>query len=221
MNIPKRQKYILAACPSKEKSIAKFYDTCIEKKVRVIITANQVGESGKCPAYWKNKILKELKLSHGWSIEHDKSKKTVLATGKKGSKIVERTLVAKKGSEERKIIHMHYVKWEDRMPSPDVDLLMKLLDRKDEIQKGHDVPVAINCKAGRGRTGTIAVADLARKEIDAQLQSGTKLDKVRVNIPEMIYEMRKQRPSILGRVSQVQHVYALLGKQYARLKNKE
>ena len=218
--IPNRQTYILAATPRSEKEIGQFYDALLKKNVRVIIAANQVGESGWCPAYWTNAVLKKVKLSDGWNIENVESKTKVHASGKEGSKIVERTLHLKKGEQTKEFAHLHYEKWLDKHASPDVDLLHKLLDVKDGLTPAKDVPFVVHCKAGQGRTGTIAVLDYARREVDAQLASGKKLNDIRLNIPEMIYEMRKQRPKILGRVVQVQQVYTALGKYYEHLKQK-
>jgi protein tyrosine phosphatase len=219
--IPNRQTYILAASPKSEKDIGQFYDALLKKNVRVIITANQVGEGGGCPAYWTNAVLKKVNLSDGWSIESVESKSQVHASGKDGSKIVERKLLLTKGSQTKELAHLHYEKWLDKHASPDVDLLHKLLDVKDGISPEKHVPFLIHCRAGQGRTGAVAILDYARREIKEQLKAGKKLNDIRLNIPEMIYEMRKQRPKILGRVAQVQQVYAALGKYYEHLKQKQ
>lgn len=218
--IPNRQNYILTGSPHGAKMIGNFYDELIKRNVQVILTANQAHESKRCPEFWSNKELKHVKLKDGWQIENIENKTKVHAKGKKDAQIVERVLHLKKGNEVREITHLHYEKWKDKNPAPDTDLLHALLDRKDALHKSKDVPFVINCKAGKGRTGTLAILDYARKEVDAQIANGKKLSEVRLNIPEMIYEMRKQRPSLLGRTSQVQQVYTALGLYHDKLKAK-
>ncbi len=222
--IPNRQNYILTGSPHGSKMIGSFYDELIKRNVQVILTANQANESSSCPEFWSNKELKHVKLKGDWQIENVENRTKIHAKGKGDSKIVERILHLKKGKETREITHLHYEKWKDKNPAPDTELLHALLDRKDELHKSKNVPVdvpfVVNCKAGKGRTGTLAILDYARKEVDAQVAKGKKLNEVSLNIPEMIYEMRKQRPSLLGRTSQVQQVYQALGLYHDRLKAK-
>lgn len=233
------QNYILAGCPQDKHAVGRYYDVVIKQKASVLITTNQPGEGGGCPAFWTNKVLSQVKLRDGWEIQKLDNKTKVLAEGTKPHfpkttknvnklskdevkkflpRIVERHLVAKKdGEKDRKIIHLHYENWHDRKPAPDLDLLETLLDRRDELHNSKGTPIVINCRGGIGRTGTVALADYCRKEIDARLKAGEKLDKIRLNIPEMLYRMRQQRSRMVSSPSQLSQAYAQAYTYYKRL----
>jgi protein tyrosine phosphatase len=97
--------------------------------------------------------------------------------------------------------------------------LQALLDEMEQSNPSREIPIAINCISGVGRTGTIAVSYYLRREIDAQLASGTSLDDIRVNIPEVIYKFRIQRPYTAGRALQLVQLYSVLASYVEKLKH--
>jgi protein tyrosine phosphatase len=230
-----KARYILSGHPHTSKLIGNFFDVILSRNVKLIITVNQPGEGGMCPAFWTNTELSKAKMRDGWTIKHDEKKKTIaegstpsLPDGvKQGDnkkkwipKIVERELVATDGKTKKKITHLHYENWHDHKPAPDIELLEKLLDKKDKLHKNPKIPFSINCRGGIGRTGTVALADLCRREIDAQRAKGKKLDKIKLNIPELLYNLRKQRSRTLSHPPQLVQVYQLTALYYDRLRKK-
>src|SRR5207244_1443289 len=107
------------------------------------------------------------------------------------------------GQEKRTLTHLHYNAWRDGHPMPDEKLLHILHDRIQALNPSSKVPIAINCRAGVGRTGTIAVSHHLRQEIERQIAAGKNLDDIRVNIPATVYAFRKQRENVLRRASQL------------------
>ena len=104
------------------------------------------------------------------------------------------------------MIHLHYVGWKDRKAIPDERLYQKLLDRMKELSPIGNAPISINCRGGVGRTGTTAAAY-------ALEYSGKKM----VNIPQTIFDLRKQRKGMVGQETQFSQVYSVLGRYFGQL----
>jgi|GEM_PF-2790457 len=180
-------------------------------------------------------------LRDGWSIEKvseetvqaKKMQKTITETEMKEEQktpteekenddskfqIIESKLIARKGKEERTIYHLLYKGWEDHHAAPIALLMNDLLDRKDTRSPSKEAPIWINCHAGAGRTGTVALLDLCRREIKEQLQQGIKLDEIKINPAELLYRIRQERPKQLARAEGFVNVYQCLAEFVASLK---
>jgi protein tyrosine phosphatase len=157
-------------------------------------------------------------MRYGWSIRNI-SCTMIAENATKDVAIYESILLATNGKEERKLTHLHYSGWNDGKEVPDEDIFEVLIDRIEEIQSATPrPPVHAHCAFGKGRSATTMTTHYLRQEIREQLQNGTPLDEIKINIPETIYQFRKMRPDFLTRYSQVTNVYSLTSRFYSRLK---
>jgi len=215
-----RQSYLLGTCPKTIEDAQNTFDVILKEGVRVLISLHQSKEIGPTGDFWAEKVLSKLTLRDGWKIhnlEKDSSLDGTKAFAKKlneekknpsdDPQIIERHLLAERQGEKREIVHLHYKDWHDCLAAPIPLLMNTLLDRKDEISPSKEIPIWINCKAGIGRTGAIALLDLSRREVKEQLKAGTKLEEVSINIPALLYRLRQERASALSNPKSFLHVY--------------
>jgi len=217
------QNYLLTICPRTIANAGALFDAALQRNVKLFVSAHQMDEAEKlCNHFWKNKALSKMSLKGGWKIK--KVAKKVLAEGAKESggtrvpRIIESTLKATKGHEKRILTHLHYDGWRNGKAMPDEKLLHVLHDRMQELSPSSTVPISINCRAGVGRTGAIAIGHHIRKEIDRHLAAGKKLDDISINVPALLYAFRKQRENVLRQGSQLAQIYSVIGDHYAKLK---
>lgn len=215
----KRQNYVLASLPRTHHEVRDYFEAALAQDVQVFVSALCSTEAkSRCNNFWKNDVLKKITLRDGSKITHGKSQVLhILENSRKKlvPQIIESTLYT---SDERKITHLHYEGWQDKHGMPCEELLANLLDRIYELSPDPKVPVAINCRGGAGRTGTVAVSLYLRREVDAQLAQGKDIDDIQVNIPEVIYSFRFHRKSIVGSPEQLAQIYSVLGNYYERLR---
>jgi len=197
------QSFVLSGCPVDRQQAAWYLESLIEQRVRVLVSLHNEGEAkGRCNEFWKQSELEQLP----WTSEYTVRQAAVKTLWQEGAvRIDESLLIASNGEEQREMVHLHYVGWKDRGPIPNEELFAKLLLRMKEISPEPDRQVAINCKAGVGRTGTTAVAYTAMQQ------------KERVNIPQLIVDFRRQRSGIVGQASQFSQIYAVVARLSERV----
>lgn len=243
--LPHSQNMVLSRHPMPN-TVNAYFEMVIEKKAPLLITLCSPHEKPTIIPFWSNDILKTLQLPDGWTVINDEQSTAILQEGeeyalipkdekpkfseeelsnKKDEKfakwrprIVERLLIASNGKEEHKMTHLHYENWPDDQPATSEALLKTLFRRKDEKVQNKEIPLVINCREGIGRTGVFALIDWGKKVIDAELLSGKKLDEIRLNIPEMIYQLRRERREMVTSKEQLAQIYAMLGDYYTCLK---
>lgn len=212
----KAQNYVLAACPRDCKGAKDYYEAALAQDVAVFVSAIKSTEAkSRYNNFWKQEKLNKISLRDRSRIQHIAS--TVLKNDGI-PQIIETSLLTTYG---KSITHLHYDGWGDKRPIPSEKLLAHLLDRISELNPDPEVPVAINCRGGVGRTGTIAVSLYLRRLVDRELQAGKKLDKIKVNIPEVIYTFRNQRNRIIGNPSQLAQLYTVLADYYDQISPKK
>jgi protein tyrosine phosphatase len=215
----KYQHFILAACPKTLKDARNFFEAALDQDVPVYVSALRSTEARHhCNNFWRKKSLKKITLRDDSKIEYISS--TIIAKKKKSiqhavPQLIESTLYCSRGTY---LTHLHYEGWQDKRGMPSEKLLTKLLDRLYELSPDPSVPIAINCRGGTGRSGTIAVSLYLRRLVDAKLAAGKTLDEITVNIPEIIYSFRRHRTSIIGTPAQLAQIYSVLAAYYERLK---
>lgn len=219
----KRQHYILASCPRTIKQARDLFEVVRAQKAAVFISALRSKEArhSYCNNFWRGKNLKKIHLRDNATINTSSVEVRDLrpkACGALIPRIIERTLQYSSG---HTLHHLHYEGWKDKRAMPSKRLLTSLLDRIYELSPDPQVPVGINCRGGTGRSGTIAVSLYLRREVDAQLAAGKKINEIKVNIPEIIYSFRKHRKSIIGTPAQLAQIYSVLAEYYQRLCKKE
>lgn len=79
--------------------------------------------------------------------------------------------------------------------------------------------LAVHCSAGVGRTGTFIAAFLLLDEIDRQLKSGVKKDKLKLSIEETVYKLSLQRAYLVGETSHYVNLHHLVSLYLEQLKN--
>lgn len=214
-----KQHYILSGLPKTISEAQNYLEAILKQGARVFISLHETGESiDRVHDFWKDSNTQQFKFSDGSKIVYSKTR--VLLKGKNGvrnpSQIVETTLSVSNG---KTITHLHYDGWFDRTKMPDEDIFQVLLDRVHELSPNKKIPIAINCKGGVGRTGVTALCYLLRRQIDAQLSYGKKLGDIKVNIPEALYALRKQRSGLVQSTEQLIQVYSVIDGYYQRLKS--
>ncbi len=218
----KRQHFVLAGCPKTDRDVRNYFEAALDQNVAVFVSALKSNEAKtRINNFWKADNVSRVKLRNGATIKNISSRvirKIEDSKKKIVPQIIETTLVT---SNRKTITHLHYEGWRDKRGMPCKELFSDLLDRIYELSPNPKSPVAINCRGGVGRTGTVAVSLYLRREVDAQLLAGKKLDEISVNIPELIYAFRNQRKSIVGLPVQFTQIYSVLNDYYERLKAKQ
>ena len=218
-----RRNYLLFSCPKDVKEAGSLFDAALQVGVTLFVSLLESTEAEKkFNNYWQTSQLSQIATADGWTFEVQN--KTVLAESLDDQKsantprIIETTIRAKhKEEDERTLTHIHYEGWPDREAMPSEKLFRTLLDRIMELQQGRDVPFAINCHGGVGRTGTTALSHYLQSEVDAQLASHHDPEKILVNIPRTLFKFRLQRNGFLGQEAQLVNVYSVLSDYVANL----
>jgi protein-tyrosine phosphatase len=189
------QDYIVTQGPL-DSTVDDFWKMILYKDVSLIITLAMEYEEGreKCAAFWEKEKLPQ-------NIQYVSQE---LLAEKKGHRIVVRTFVANK----KPIVQLHYENWPDN-GTPDPDLFSQFLNYADfyNTQKN---PICVHCSAGIGRSGTFVAAHSIRNE----LRMATFPSCSRVNIPHVVYLLRKDRRSLVGTYRQLQAVYLAVAKTF-------
>ena len=221
-----RQNYILAALPRNILQTRDYFEAATRQGVSLFVSAHETGEEPtRATNFWKNEVLSQIVLSDDSTITNVSD---IDAKGEKTEKqkqriahIVKNSLIHAQGTAEKTLTHLHIDGWRDNSPMHDEALLQTLLDEMEQLSPSREIPIAINCVSGVGRTGTIAVSYYLRREIEAQLRDGILLDDIRVNIPEVIYKFRMQRQYTAGRTLQLVQLYSALASYVEMLKKKQ
>jgi protein tyrosine phosphatase len=213
VRLPGGENFILASCPTSIPETSGYFDMLLKNNVRTVISLHQEGEVNPESAFWTKPVLDKLKSRDGWTIECIQEK--VCAEGTKCSfppdmpkmklskqdkklwypRIVERTLRARKGNQERILTHLHYENWHDHTACPDFGLLETLIARKNALAAPQEA-CAINCRAGVGRAGFVASAIVCTNSLRAQMAHGKKADELTCNIALPFFYLRCARQSM-------------------------
>ena len=160
-------------------------------------------------------------LNGGWKIKKISQRQIAKGHPSKNysgvPKIIESTLIATNGSKKRTIKHLHYTGWKDKRAAPSVWLMDRLQNRMKVLSPNPETPIAINCRGGIGRTGTLATSYVLRKKINEKILKGKPLKKIRVNIPDTIYSFRKQRNGLVGNEIHLSQIYSITHAYYEKL----
>lgn len=172
--------------------------------------------------YWTKELF-PMPLRDGWQLQRCEGEE-LLATSRHDEKIrlVKRCFLATKEGHERYVTQFHYQGWPDHLAAPDHELLEeghKAVQREfDERKLSTHSVVTVHCAAGMGRSPCFAASDYVRLQLNTKIQAGEKLDAIRLNVPEIIYAFKKQRPSMLGGPDHWQSIYYSLRRAYQRYK---
>src|SRR5574338_554690 len=125
---------------------------------------------GAAIIFGKKARLKKIKRRNGSKIHFVDSKEIAKVKPKNKKRITPQIVETKLESYKGRITHLHFDGWRDKSALPSENLLMDLLDKIESLSSHPDVPVAINCKGGAGRSGMIGVSFFLRRFIDAEVR---------------------------------------------------
>lgn len=226
VKLPSMQHLLLIPHPSPNKLDA-FCDMLVAKKVALVITLCSPGyeTNDRTPlvTYFDNTILKGHDcLTDGRSIRciaNQVLHTSTIETKQGFGRIIHRELLVSNGTEEHTVNHLQYENWPDVQSAPDIDLLMHLHNARHNLLQDLSQPVIVHCRKGVGRTSNVSLTDCCIQKIRNELADGKKLDEITLNPFEIIFEMRKSRPDLVCKLSQLRQTYQIVGKFYDQLKN--
>lgn len=218
------QDFILGACPRNDQEVAAIFKRFIDENHHLLVSLLQsfeVPSNRRVTDFWKNERLAS--LIPGWTFkvreEKELDSRPIEREGQRPPRVVETTIEATNGVVTRIFTHLHLDGWPDQSPMPWGEELFHVLQmRIAQLCTGPRDRIWINCLGGVGRSGSTAVARYIKQMIDAEVTRGTRLDQIKINIPEIIYAFRKQRPELVGQPSHLAHLHAWVGRYYKELR---
>lgn len=214
------QHFILMECPKGPIDTSGVFETVIHENVGVMVSLNQLGEpEDRYYDFWENGRLRTLTLRDGWRIEkvaeEEVDRRPSVLGATRAPRLVKTTLLGTQGQARIEIIHFHYDGWPNACPMPSEELLDTLYARIESLNPSPRVPIVINCKWGKGRSGTVAVGFYLRRLIDQLVRTRSVRQ---VNIPEIIYrEFRRCRAGVMKRPAQLAQVYSMASQYYQKV----
>lgn len=240
VKLPDCQKTLLVPHPHTDKHVGMYFSSAIEHKAKVLITLCSPYEHAEIIPFWEDRQVQDAqgrtvrctKLSEKVlyqspnvaTIRDEKRAKLAIEEG--GIKpheffprIVERRLLLERDSQQHEAVHLHYENWPDHQEAPDIDALNLLYKHRDSLV-GPDEVVMLNCKATIGRSGLFFYTDLSRRRISRMAAEGVPLSDMKLNIAQMVREVRRFRPVLSGNPTQFGQVFELISRHYDELKQK-
>ncbi len=219
----------LVASADKDDTVQDFWDTVVAlRKSPIIVTTHDPKE--KIPKYGKMQRAKywtsdrfPMELKNGWRL-NKAAEDVVLATSRHSNdiKLVKRQFVAEQCDTkvQHQVTQFHYKGWPDHLGAPDLELLEIANNAVEEefAVRGLDkeAPVTVHCAAGMGRSPLFVAANHLMLEVSEGLEKMQKVDEIACNIPALIFEMKKQRPSMLGGDDHWECLFRVMKRVYLR-----
>lgn len=215
-----KESLILSALPIRIEDAANYFEAALAHNTKLFVSLHEPEELSpgtRQSEFWKNETLSRVRLRNGVTLQN-MGDSTVVAKGT-FSKLRPTMLVASSimDSMEKTVRHLHCAGWPDGETYPDEELLLKLVKLMKELSPDPKFPIAINCKGGVGRTGTLALLYLVIERIRAQLEQRIPLQEIRINIPELLYALRGERSELVSRPQQLLQVYSVAALHAAEL----
>jgi len=226
VGLPGVGEMVLVPAPTKH-TLTAYYEMVLRKNARALVTLCSPYENTRAIPFWEAESLAKLTLDKGWKIELQsteviyRSKTRALVPQEVLEKypgrdfhpqIVARRFNATNGQEEKVFHHLHYCNWPDNQGVPDLAGLVELFKyRHKQTLDDKDPKAAVfNCMYGIGRTAIAAVIDTAWQKIVSQTKLGKKPAEIQVNLPEILYAIRRKLPYIGGIDFHFGTVYSVL-----------
>ncbi|XP_071851983.1 receptor-type tyrosine-protein phosphatase mu-like isoform X2 [Apostichopus japonicus] len=190
------RKYIACHGPNKA-SVKDFWRMVWQENCGIIVMLTNVSEGGKrkCEKYWPDDNLKygHLKVDCTSSVVYTSYTISTFSLSQ----------VDDVDQKIKTVTHYHFTAWPDmKVPEfagPILDLLHMVRDKQAEwVAEG---PIVVHCSAGVGRTGTFIT-------LDAMLDMAAAENKI--NVPQFVNQMRKNRVKMVQVVEQYQFIYDAL-----------
>jgi len=183
--------YIASQGPLDE-TVADFWQMVWEQKVSLICMMTGLVERGriKCHKYWPDEGQTQ---SFGLL-----SIKAIAETDEDGFMI--RTFVVTNGNDERQVTQCHFGSWPDHGVPAEAGAFLRFVAEVEAV-KGLTSPTVLHCSAGIGRTGVLALTQIAL----ALMQKGRVAD-----ISDIITKLRQHRMLMVQTESQYEFVATTL-----------
>lgn len=226
VRLGKKRNYLLSSCPKSIKEAGHLYDAALHQGVSLFVSTLEATEATDyMNNFWTKEKLTQISLRFGWKIDyignHLLAERAKEPKAERTPQLIETCLIAKKdGAPDRILTHIHYDAWRDHHAAPNEELLNILLERIEQIQEESTTAFQVNCKGGMGRTGTLVISHYIRQKINEELEKGVALDSIALNVPEIVYEFRKQRKGIVSHGQQLTQIYSVASTYYEQLKAK-
>jgi protein tyrosine phosphatase len=117
--------------------------------------------------------------------------------------------------ETRELTHLHQVWPTDSSPSQDdVDAL---ITQMRTLSLNPTNPIAIHCRKGFGRSGTLAAMDALSYSIDQQIAAGANVANVAISVENTVYMDRQQRRGAVDSDAQLMGCFDLAARRWTQL----
>ncbi|XP_048773766.2 receptor-type tyrosine-protein phosphatase kappa-like isoform X4 [Ostrea edulis] len=189
------EKIYIATQGPKPSTVLDFWRMVWQENATKIVNVTNLKEGTKikCEKYWPDR--KQTLKKGEFRIQN--IEETVYA-----NYVIRKLKVTKKSSCDIRIVFMfHYTEWPDHDVPEALNLVLFHRHIMRTSQSQTKVPMIVHCSAGIGRTGTFIA-------LDALYSHGTKTGKV--NIPEYVKALRKDRMSMIQSHEQLRVVYETL-----------
>lgn len=150
----------------------------------------------RCANFW----TRELNLGNGYILSpSDKEPEIIKFEHTEQFIVIRKLMIGSIDGDEHEVEQIHYQHWPDHgTPDPLVfDQLMERVNLKlQDDRSKKSGPLVVHCHAGSGRTGVLIAVRLIQDYIEEQRMLVENLSEIKINIPEIIYEMKLCRQMI-------------------------
>lgn len=222
----------MLAHKDKVDTVEDFWNTVIVLcKSPVIVTTHNPEEKiptkgyAERATYWMPvRFTQPLTLKEGWVLTRN-GDDVVIATSRHADSIrlVKRLFVATKADtgERHTVTQFHYQGWPDHLGAPDHELIVIAHKAVEEEYKQRGLsrcaPLTTHCAAGMGRSATFLAIDSLCCELFSKLEKKSNLDAIKLNIAQVVYSIKKQRPGTLGSECHWMSIFYALRRVYCEL----
>lgn len=181
--------------PQKPKHVEHFKRLLINYDVKKVVRLTNDVEGGvfKSENYWRGNVMQR----------------------DNGQQLLTYTLPEEEKRQPYSFIYYAIDDWADNTGTNHKTLLDFVQRVRKDYQPG-DL-IAVHCSAGVGRTGTFIAAFLILDEIDRQLKSGVRVDKLNFSIEEIVYKITLQRAYLVGEKAQYLTIHKLVQEYLATI----
>ena len=109
----------------------------------------------------------------------------------------------------RKINYFPIDCWEDHQGLDPKKILALVQALKNSTNSDNKI-IAVHCRSGVGRTGTLIAAYVLFNDIDQHIRKGIKIEDLKISIDKVIWELSIQRPFAISHFSQYLNLYQLI-----------
>ncbi|XP_052761503.1 uncharacterized protein LOC128204171 [Mya arenaria] len=191
----KRNEYIATLGPmSKQLGDFRIFWRMIwqEKVEKVVMVTNLIEEGNpKCEQYWPDPGTSKLYGEVNVKSENELS----------FSDYTRRSFILTKGSEQRKLHHLHFTCWPDKDVPENVTSIIDFRQAVINSPTQLHGPVLVHCSAGVGRTGTYIALDILTNEGEAEEA---------IAIQGCVINMRQNRPNMIQTLGQYKYLHRAL-----------